>query len=169
LRFNGEWDAAKHDALRTGRVLDERAARRCRLRNTRPEAPDARWRFIPWDFNSSFGQGASMQRRAPDYWTGTRFGRANRLFERIMSEPTLMLRFGETVQGVWTEDEIALTLERFASEVEAAAKRDELRWGEARHAYFSDRSDWTWPAEELDYLRTWMPARWRLFTEQLDE
>jgi hypothetical protein len=143
------------------------------MHDARPEAPDAHWRFIPWDFNASFGQGVSMQRRAPDYWTVARFGRANRLFERILNEPTLraplMQRFHETLQDVWTADEMALTLERFASEVEAAAERDELRWAEARHAYFSDRSDWTSPREEHDYLRAWIPERWRLIGGELDK
>lgn len=142
------------------------------MHDARPEAPDVRWRFIPWDFNASFGQGASMQRRAPEYWTVARFGRANRLFERILNEPTLraplMQRFHETLQGMWTADEMELTLERFASEVEAAAELDELRWGAARHAYFGERSDWTSPAEELDYLRAWIPVRWRLIADELD-
>lgn len=142
------------------------------MHDARADAPDARWRFIPWDFNASFGQGATMQRRAPDYWTVSRITRANRLFERMMHEPTLraplMQRFRETMQDVWTEDEIALTLERYANEVEAAAEHDELKWGEARQAYFTNRSDWTSPAEELAYLRAWLPARWRLIGEELD-
>jgi spore coat protein H len=143
------------------------------VHDARPQTPDARWRFIPWDFNASFGQGSITQRRAPDYWTIARFGRANRLFERMLNEPTLrarlMQRFRETVQGVWTEEEIALTLERFAGDVAPAAERDELLWGEARRATFSDRRDWTSPAEELAYLRAWVPARWRQIIDELDE
>jgi len=143
------------------------------VHDPRPDAPDPRWRFVPWDFNASFGQGTSTQRRAPDYWPLARFARANRLFDRMMQEPTLraplLQRFRATMQDVWTEDEIALTFERFASEVALAAERDELHWGEIRHAYFSTRSDWTSPAKELAYLRAWLPARWRLLAEQVAE
>lgn len=143
------------------------------MHDAQPDAPDARWRFLPWDFNVSFGQGISTQRRAPDYWTLPRFGRANRLFERILNEPTLraplMERFRETVRDVWTADEMSLVLERYAGEVAAAAEHDEQRWGQERQAYFGDRNDWTSPAEELDYLRAWIPERWRVITSELGD
>lgn len=90
------------------------------------------------------------------------------LGEQTLRAP-LMQRFRKAVQGVWTEHEIGLTLERFAGEVEAAAERDELLWGEARRASFSERRDWTSPAQGLPYLRAWVPARWRQIADELDE
>lgn len=142
------------------------------MHDARADAPDPRWRFTPWDFNASFGQGTSMQPRAPSYWPLARFGRSNGLFERIMREPTLreplLARFREAMAGVWSEREIGLLLERYAGEVAYAAQFDELRWGAARHAHFAERSNWTSPAQELEYLRAWLPERLRLLRTELE-
>jgi spore coat protein H len=141
------------------------------VHDARPDAADPRWRFIPWDFNASFGQTYRTLRRGPETYDLARMGRSNRLFERLLAEPRLqepiVQGYREAMEDIWSAERILQLLERYAQEVRAAAERDELRWDAAYREYWSERTDFVSHREEIDYLQRWIPTRWQLVADQL--
>lgn len=143
------------------------------IHDARPGAEDPRWRFIPWDFNASFGQSYRTLRRGPEYRDVVRFSHSNRLFERMTMDPPqraeLLARFRDALDGVWSAGEVCEMLDEYAAEVAAAAERDALRWDEAARGYFTERTDFAPHRDEIEYLRDWIEARWALVATQISE
>jgi spore coat protein H len=135
-------------------------------RDPRPEAPDARFHVVPWDFNDSFGQ----------TWYTDRAGREasrpleelasyNLLFERLLAgsvtrEP-LLARYGAVLANEWELGSVLQSFDRWAAENETVALRDESKWAASYAAAFADyRSSFTTHVEELAYVRQWIVDRW---------
>jgi spore coat protein CotH len=142
------------------------------IHDPRLDAPDPRWRFIPWDFNASFGQTTRTLPRGADTYDLDRLARGNRLFERLFADPRLrahlMARYHAALAGRWAVSEVLAMFDRFAAEVGPAAERDERRWGEERREFFSERTDFVDHRTEIAFMRTWIEERWTVIAAQLD-
>ncbi|XXF76116.1 CotH kinase family protein [Myxococcaceae bacterium GXIMD 01537] len=131
----------------------------------RGPGPGARWRFIPWDLDGSFGQHWDTRRVDP----GRRedFSGPNHLFARMMADPSiaqpLRERYRALLRGPLRADEVVALLDTYAAEVSAAARKDEARWGGVYRGFivWSARQDFTTHEEEVAYLREWVRTRWR--------
>ncbi|HKP55308.1 MAG TPA: CotH kinase family protein [Polyangiales bacterium] len=141
------------------------------IHDPRPDAPDARWRFIPWDFNTSWGQGYYTQRLVPDKLELDGSAKRNAFFEHLLTDPALrervVERYREVLRGPWTMDEILSTLDGWAAEIEPAALRDEVKWSEQFRSYWAKRNGFNNHVEEIQYLRDWIRARWQYLGEHL--
>ena len=76
-------------------------------------------------------------------------------------------RYREIIRGPWAMEDILSTLDTWASEIERAALRDELKWGEQFRSYWSKRGDFTNHVEEIQYLRGWIRTRWHYLANNL--
>jgi len=128
---------------------------------------DARWRYIPWDFNASFGQSYRTSRRTADAYPPQAFGQYNHLFERLLGNADARQhihdRYAAALSGAWQLASVQAWLAEHAQEIAAASERDETKWRDAYRAYWtSARSDFLSHTEEVDYLREWLDARWAL-------
>jgi spore coat protein H len=131
----------------------------------RPDAPDATWHYVPWDFNSSFGQNWRMVHTAADSPL-SRYATKNGLFERYVAIPELAerleQRFAAALDGAWALPEVLALFDAYAAEISAAARRDEAVWGQNVRDYNwgSKKTEFNSHDEELVYLRAWLEARW---------
>lgn len=132
-------------------------------RDPRPGAPDGRFRYIPWDFNDSFGQSWRSVRRPPESNPPSYFVRHNELFERLLTEPELreplLNRFHSVLDQEWSLPSMLGSLDTWASEIRQAALRDERLWGAAYAEYFYERTDILTHEQEVAYLRQWIVDR----------
>lgn len=137
----------------------------------RGRGPGARWRFIPWDLDASFGQNWNTLRQPPEKLD--LFTERNHLFERMLEEPAiagpLIARYRELLQGPLHRDAVMGLIDAYQQEIRAAAHKDEARWGEVYRGYprWGGRSDFNDFEGEVDYLRSWVGARWQMLDEQL--
>ncbi len=124
------------------------------------------FRFAPWDFTASFGQNWRTVRRAPT--EPSEFTAENGLFERMLGDPALRestrQRYAWILHQRVSAGLVLQWLGSYASEIEPSAIRDERRWGPAYRAFprWSHRDDVTTWAEEVAYLRGWIPARFEI-------
>ncbi len=139
-----------------------------------PDAPDPRWRFVPWDFNTSFGQGFATQRLPAERFELDAQSKRNELFKRQLTDPRLrepmIARYREVLDGPWTMDDLLASLDAWSAEIEGAAQRDELKWSEVAHAYWvQQRKDFNRNTylEEIEYLRQWIRTRWAFIAANL--
>jgi spore coat protein H len=129
-----------------------------------PAAPGAKWRYIPWDFNASFGQSWRTLRREPD-WDND-FSHRNEIFARLLAsherKAQLDALYREALDGPWKLDDLLAIVDEMAAEIGPSAKRDELKWGGTYRDYgaWSTRSDFTDWEGEVEYLRGWLIERW---------
>ncbi|MGK4005263.1 CotH kinase family protein [Sorangium sp. So ce1036] len=127
-------------------------------------APGNVFRFAPWDFNASFGQ--SWQTMREPAWTRVDYADTNLLFQRFLEEPAigdpLRARYGQVLRGALDEAAVLALVDGYVERIDASARRDEARWGEAYRSYegWSSRTDFTTYAEEIAYLKGWISARW---------
>ncbi|MBZ4419074.1 CotH kinase family protein [Myxococcus sp. RHSTA-1-4] len=131
----------------------------------------ARWRFIPWDLDASFGQHWNTQRLdANELYS---FTNENHLFARLMEDPAisgpLHARFRELLKGPLHRDVVLGLIDGYARELEAAALKDEARWGAEYRAFprWSWRTDLNDFAGEVAYLRAWVELRWTALEQVL--
>ena len=125
------------------------------------------WRYMPWDFNDSFGQTWQTARKgfdaAPDGYVW-----ANELFARFLELPTigdpLRARYGEVMGGVYDIDAVLARLDGMLDETAVSGLRDEGRWGAQYQSYggWNWRDDFTTYDGEVEYLRQWIIDRWAL-------
>ncbi len=123
------------------------------------------WRFVPWDFNDSFGQTWQTARKgfttSPESYTW-----ANHLFTRMLAAPgigdPLRARYGAALHGVYDVTEVLALMDAMVDETASSARRDEGRWGAQYITYggWSWRSDFLTYEEEVVYLRQWIEDRW---------
>jgi spore coat protein H len=122
------------------------------------------FRFIPWDYNASFGQNWRTVRRDAD--VENEFTDVNRLFERLVLDPVMRAPLDDRYADILAERvPIAEMLARFdemAEEIEISAKRDERKWGNQYRSFFrwADRNDFLTWEEEVAFVRAWMETRW---------
>jgi spore coat protein H len=120
------------------------------------------FRYIPWDFNHSYGQDWETFRQAADV-DPEDYTWANAIFERLLTVPStgdpLRARFREALDGVWRVDTVLAFFDAFVAEMDAAVRRDEERWG-AEYAAYWDRDDLTTYDQEIAYVRAWIEERW---------
>jgi spore coat protein CotH len=122
------------------------------------------FRFVPWDFNHSFGQTWQTAREAADVSTEYRWN--NRLFERFLDEPAigdaLRARYARVLSDLYAPSTLLSLIDGYVAEIDASARRDEARWGAAYRSYggWSFRDDFTSYEEEIAYLREWVIDRW---------
>jgi hypothetical protein len=59
-------------------------------------------------------------------------------------------------------------IDAYAREVDAAARKDEARWGQAYRDFprWSWRTDLTTHEEEVRYLQAWVRRRWELLERE---
>ncbi|EYF05106.1 CotH kinase family protein [Chondromyces apiculatus] len=131
----------------------------------RDPTTDGVFRYMPWDFNDSFGQTWQTARASAS--TFRDYTDMNRLFERFLEEPTLgpalRARYADVLRTIYTEEAIQALVTGYIDRIDASARRDEHRWGEAYRTYgdWSFRTDFTTYDEELAYLRAWLTERWQ--------
>ncbi|NMO19356.1 CotH kinase family protein [Pyxidicoccus fallax] len=137
----------------------------------RARGPGARWRYIPWDLDTSFGQAWNTWRLdASELYT---FEPQNLLFARMLADPTITgpmyLRFRELLDGPLHREVVLGLIDGYAREVEAAALKDEARWGEEYRTFFRwrDRTDLNDFRGEVAYLRAWVDQRWRVMDQAI--
>lgn len=129
------------------------------------------FRFIPWDYNASFGQNWRTVRRAPDIEDD--FTAANRLFERLVLDPVMQApldaRYAQLLSVRVPVDEMLARFDVMANEIELSAKRDERKWGDEHRSFFrwADRNDFLTWEEETAYVRAWIEARWVIEEERV--
>ncbi|HKU42627.1 MAG TPA: CotH kinase family protein, partial [Polyangiales bacterium] len=130
----------------------------------RDGAPEPRWRYLPWDFNASFGQGYRTQRRLTSEYPLRDFALYNELFARLIRDEQLnaavRARFRAALDGPWASSAVLALLDEWAASIEPSALRDERKWGAAYREFWSARSDLTTYLEEVQYLRRWIEDRW---------
>lgn len=122
------------------------------------------FRFIPWDYNASFGQNWRTVRRDPG--ATTEFLAKNRLFERLHADPTFRAeirdRYTRLLDSRVPKETFLQWVDSYAAEIEASARRDERRWKDAYRTYsgWADRTDFLTWEEEVAYVRAWAEQRW---------
>jgi spore coat protein CotH len=128
-----------------------------------PDAGDPLFHYVPWDFNASFGQNWRTLRLSPNVFFNTR--KRNHVFERLLDEPRfaqpMFERFGELLRTAYAVDSVLALFDTWVEENDPSARRDQQKWG-ARYLEFDwgDREDVTGYAQEIEYVREWIRARW---------
>lgn len=122
---------------------------------------DPAFRYVPWDFNHSYGQNWYTARVSAQN-TNTYTSR-NRVFWAI--QEVRMDDLVERWQGLregplglaWQQE----TVEAWWTLIDPSAERDWAKWESAHksHWWAGYRNDWTSYAEEKDYLRQWLADR----------
>jgi hypothetical protein len=136
----------------------------------RARGPGARWRLIPWDLDASFGQLWNTERVDPE--DRYDFTDKNRLFARLREDPALAEplreRFQALLRGELRVGAVLGLIDAYAREVDAAARKDEARWGQAYRDFprWSWRTDLTTHEEEVRYLQAWVRRRWELLERE---
>lgn len=122
------------------------------------------WRYIPWDFNASFGQNWKTTRMIPE--DDISFEHRNLLFERMLATPGIKNaiddRYGAVLAERVPKEMVLGWIDAYAAGIEPSARRDERKWSEAYRSWpnFSTRTDFnTWEGE-VAYVRSWVDARW---------
>ncbi|HJN77480.1 MAG TPA: CotH kinase family protein [Myxococcota bacterium] len=122
---------------------------------------DWTFRYVPWDFNHSWGQNwytARVSAQNENAYTST-----NRVFWAIQqSRPDdLLERWVQLREGPLSLEAQLSTVESYWELVDPSAERDWIKWESAHksHWWGAYRSDWTSYEEEKDYLRQWLTDR----------
>lgn len=125
---------------------------------------EGKWRYIPWDFNASFGQSYATVRRSPR--TGNQFTHRNKMFARFLARAEYRDRiddlYRQALDGPWKLDDLLAIVDGYAAEIERSAKRNEEKWEAEYRSYpsWSGRTDFTTWEEEVAYVREWIIERW---------
>ncbi len=123
------------------------------------------WRYVPWDFNDSFGQTWQTARKGFDA-DPTGYTWANELFVRFLELPSigdpLRARYGDVLKDIYAVGDVLALTDAMLAETAASARRDEGRWSDEYRNYngWNWRNDFTTYEEEVDYLRQWIADRW---------
>ena len=123
------------------------------------------FRYVPWDFNATFGQDwQTIRTSAQD---GDTFTTQNNLFARLLADATfhsdIKKRYAAILRGPWNEDDLLALVDARVAEIEPVARRDEAIWGATYRAYpgFAPRTDFNSHDQEVAYLRAWIQQRWK--------
>lgn len=134
---------------------------------------DGPWRFVPWDFNASWGQQWETSR--VDATTWSEFTWANNLFYRSLNDDllshALWTRYRAALAGPLDPDVLLTQARGWNEEISPAAQRSWRKWGSQYHSYSgwagtrSSYGDWTTPEEEAEYVFEWIEERWEAVDE----
>lgn len=122
------------------------------------------WRYVPWDFNASFGQGYTTTRRPPQ--DPVDFFHRNLLFRRLNADPSsralIRDRYRSALTAPWKKETLLALVDTYAAQIRESALRDEKKWGPAFRTFpkWSSRTDFTSHEDEVAYLRYWIDERW---------
>ena len=124
-----------------------------------PEQPE--FRFAPWDFNHSFGQGWTTYRIGPE--TFNDFAWNNGIFAHFQAHPEtdeeLWGRLHELMEsGPLHLDWFTARLDEYYARIHPSAERDWSVWGEAYLDYWYGYNDLSY-LEERAYLYDWLAQR----------
>ncbi len=124
-----------------------------------PEQPE--FRFAPWDFNHSFGQGWTTYRIAPDTYND--FTWSNGIFDHFQAHPAtdeeLWLRLAELMEsGPLAPGWFVQQLDGYYGLVHPSAERDWSVWGGEYLGYWAGYNDLDY-LEERAYLYGWLEQR----------
>lgn len=137
-----------------------------------------RWRYIPWDFNHSWGQNWYTLRLSSS--SINEFEYANRIFKAVLNTPSaeeaLWDRFkAMRADGPFHPDWIEGQLDAYFSQIDRAAAKDwdtwahdyqtYSRWASYRNSY----GDWTDYEGEKAYLYEWTAERAELYAEYIPD
>lgn len=138
--------------------------------------PDARWRYVPWDLNASWGQDWTSARVPATEGAFPAAPRIlNGIFERIVTIPALrarlLARYRAALDGPMSRENVLSIMEAMQHEVRLSAYRDDRRWDSARRTWplWSSRTDFTTFDGEMVYLRNWIEARWTVLEDAYAE
>lgn len=121
------------------------------------------WRYLPWDFNHSFGQAWQTSRTNPTAWTD--FRRNNKIFARMLDDttlgPALADRYRALLMGPLAEEAVMARVDAALAEIEPVAARNQRKWGQAYRTFsrWSSRTDFNDHAGEVAYLKNWLHVR----------
>jgi hypothetical protein len=130
------------------------------------DAGDGKWRYLPWDWNASFGQDWDTRRLDASVDPLSLARGSNRIFARLLDEaalgPDTRAQYREALAGPLGRDAVLALVDRLAVEIAPAARKDDARWS-AEHRTFE-----RWCAREafesfdgeVAYVRRWIAARW---------
>jgi len=129
---------------------------------------DGRFRYVPWDFNASWGQNWRTYRRDAD--VDNQFRKNNRVFAAFRDDPdadaALWDRFDTArAAGPYDPDWHRAWLDTTFDRIDAAAEKDWAVWGDAYASYEgwadyrAERDDFTDYEGEKAYLYDWVDAR----------
>lgn len=135
--------------------------------------PESPFRYIPWDFNHSFGQDWGTFRVAADSDLVSLHVGFNGLFDRISDEPelwsALLVRYGDLLDDEFSPPNLTQMVDALVDDLDRNLERDERRWGAEYADYpgWSARTDVETGADEVDYIREWIAARHEYVTAAL--
>jgi spore coat protein H len=133
------------------------------------------WRFIPWDFNNSFGQNCQTRRTGP--LLEEEFSSYNNIFNRFIEEEEIFTpvktRFIDFLSSGSAFD-ISLVLsqiDEYYLEIRDAALKSEKKWKEEYEDYGSwdEREDFTTFEEEIQYIKDWAVQRHAFLLDRYDD
>jgi spore coat protein H len=125
------------------------------------------FRYIPWDFNSSFGQDWDTTRIDVD--GRLTFFAYNKLFERIFADPAFLsetrARYKTYLGDSISQAKVLAEFDSYRAKIDASARRDESKWKSAYRSYagWNTRTDFTTWEQEVTYMRAWISERWTDF------
>jgi len=131
------------------------------------------FRYVPWDFNHSFGQDFGTARLAPEAQLPEEFTVRNGLFERLWADPArreeVVTRYRELLAGPLAPVALERTVDGLEAEIDASLQRNDQRWGEAYRTFrlWVDRTDFRDGPGEIAYIREWIERRHQAVTEAL--
>jgi spore coat protein H len=119
------------------------------------------FRFAPWDFNHSWGQGWYTYRVASS--TNENFKSTNAIFAHIQNHPeagaALWSRFHDMVDdGPLNPDTLRGRVDDYYDLIDASAERDWAVWGSVYSGWWGSYNSNSFRAEQ-DYLYTWLDER----------
>ena len=121
------------------------------------------WRYLPWDFNHSFGQAWQTSRTGANAWTD--FRRNNKIFARMLDDTTLNAalrdRYRELLAGPLADDAVLALFDELAAEIHPVAIRNQRKWGAAYRSFsrWAGRTDFLDHDGEIAYTRQWIQTR----------
>ncbi len=127
-------------------------------------AGGGRWRYLPWDFNHSFGQTWETLRQPADAQGPYR--QRNQIFVHLLDDPgyrqELRDRIAALLAGPLAASTVQAQVDAWWATIEPSARRDWRAWAGAYRTFprWASRTDLTDVDGELAYLRAWIDARW---------
>lgn len=128
------------------------------------------WRYVPWDFNHSFGQSWQTLRLDADDWDD--FRRKNQIFVRMQDDPYLAQqlrdRYAELLAGPLSDAAVTARYDALIAETRAVAERDWRKWEAPYRTYsgWRSRTDFLSYEAEVAYVRQWILDRGAMLRER---
>ncbi len=132
-------------------------------------APGELFRYIPWDFNASWGQNWRTYRRDPD--VANYYAETNRVFAAFFEDSAATAAVWARLEALRVDggplgaEWQTAWLDATYARIDPSAQRDWEHWAEAYQSYDewtdyrTDHDDWTDYAGEKDYLYRWIADR----------